>query len=625
MIKAADNKPAAIYLRRSTERQEQSIGDQRTELRRYADEYGFKILSEYLDDAISGTDAVGRPGFTRMIEDAQRPDRPFCHVLVYDVKRLSRGDLDEAGYYRHLLRQRGVQVHYVTEGFTGQATDDIHRALKQYLAREESRDLSKVTIRGQLSSVKAGWWSGGVPPYGYDLEYVDPAGQTLHTVRFMESGEKAVFNLDGRQVRTLSRGQRLPKGDADKTRLVLSSPDRVNLVREIFDMYVNQSMGFKSIASRLNERGIPSPKNGRWSRGTHAGWSQSTVRSIIMNPVYTGDTVWNRRTSGKFHRIAGERAVERKNNDSRSLVWNDENDVVVVPGTHPAIIDHKLWESAQQIRLSREKPPAGGHFRSGRAKNSAYLLSGLIRCTNCGHAFIGQSIQKGKRRADGSRVRSRYYLCAGYLSKGTHICRKAPLPAEMLENDIWAIIGRQVDGFMQGGGEILVRKALLKAAKQIVEENTPDEESIVARIKEIAVDIKRLLKSITPVNAKYIDEEITALESEKNDLEQLLDRIRNAQVTAHDIDKIVDSIACCLRDFDGISEEGTPEERKEFVRVFVEGIELDARKGKAVARIKKFPAPKDLDAGKLSFGLVAGAGLEPATFGLCLPLQLSLP
>ena len=62
--------------------------------------------------------------------------------------------------------------------------------------------------------------------------------------------------------------------------------------------------------------------------------------------------------------------------------------------------------------------------------------------------------------------------------------------------------------------------------------------------------------------------------------------------------------------------EGTREERKEFIRLFVEGIELDTEGKKALLRIKKFPAPREFDAGKLSFGLVAGAGFEPATFGL---------
>jgi DNA invertase Pin-like site-specific DNA recombinase len=158
MIKSLINKPAAIYLRRSTDKQEQSLADQRAELLRFADERGFEIVMEYIDDAISGTNADDRDGFLKMIADAQRPGCLFHHVLVYDIKRFSRGDIDEAFHYRYLLRERGIEVHYITEGFTGNSSDDILRAMKQYLAREESRSLSRVTIRGQVSAAKAGWW-----------------------------------------------------------------------------------------------------------------------------------------------------------------------------------------------------------------------------------------------------------------------------------------------------------------------------------------------------------------------------------------------------------------------------------------------------------------------------------
>jgi DNA invertase Pin-like site-specific DNA recombinase len=99
------------------------------------------------------------------MEDAQRPDCPFRYVIVYDVKRFGRVDNDEAGYYRHILRMAGVEVLYVSENFNGDGTDDLLRPVKQWQAREESKDLSKVTIRGLLSRVQAGWWMGGVPPY----------------------------------------------------------------------------------------------------------------------------------------------------------------------------------------------------------------------------------------------------------------------------------------------------------------------------------------------------------------------------------------------------------------------------------------------------------------------------
>mgnify|MGYP003579144830 CR=1 FL=1 len=68
-----------------------------------------------------------------------------------------------------------------------------------------------------------------------------------------------------------------------------------------------------------------------------------------------------------------------------------------------------------------------------------------------------------------------------------------------------------------------------------------------------------------------------------------------------DIDAIVDQLVRCLGDFQAVFHEGTQEEKKEFIRLFEEGIELNAEKRVAVCRIRKFPAPSGLDAGKLSF------------------------
>ena len=40
----ANKRPAAIYLRRSTDEQEQSIPDQRREIERYAREHGYEVV-----------------------------------------------------------------------------------------------------------------------------------------------------------------------------------------------------------------------------------------------------------------------------------------------------------------------------------------------------------------------------------------------------------------------------------------------------------------------------------------------------------------------------------------------------------------------------------------------------
>ena len=208
-IGSANFKPVVGYLRRSTDRQEQSIDDQRQVIEGYAVNNGYNVIDYYIDDAISGASSEGRASFLRLIHDAKQGDCPFKFVLVYDIKRFGRVDNDEAGYYRYQLRRNGVEIIYVSEGFNGDDTDDLLRPVKQWQARQELKDLSKVTIRGLLSRADGGWWMGGIPPYGYDLAYYDGSGQYLCTVRFMEDGSKQVLDQDSNVTRTVPKGERL--------------------------------------------------------------------------------------------------------------------------------------------------------------------------------------------------------------------------------------------------------------------------------------------------------------------------------------------------------------------------------------------------------------------------------
>ena len=57
----------------------------------------------------------------------------------------------------------GVEIHYVSESFTGDGTHDQLHPVNQWQARQKSNDLPKVAIRGQLSRAESGWWMGGAP------------------------------------------------------------------------------------------------------------------------------------------------------------------------------------------------------------------------------------------------------------------------------------------------------------------------------------------------------------------------------------------------------------------------------------------------------------------------------
>ena len=602
-----NKKRAALYLRRSTDKQEQSIGDQRTELEKHAEEHGYKVVTEYVDDAVSGTSTNGRTGFLDMLNDAQALDCSFGTILVYDIKRFSRGDNIEASHYLYCLRESGVDVQYVKEAFTGDDTDDLIRPVKQWQARQESKDLSRVTIRGQLSRVKEGWWAGGTPPYGYDLQYIDSRGKPLMQVRFLESGEKQILDENGKLIRTLELGERVPKSDTDKARLVLSSPERVALVKRIFDMYLKQGLGYRKIAEQLNIDEIPSPRNGTWPKNTGQGWSQGTIRSIVMNPLYTGSMVWNRRASGKFHSITGGRAKERKGVHTNTLIWNDESDWEVINDSHPAIIDQKTFKEIQKLRQNRSVKRGSEPYRVGRARNSVYLLSGLLVCTHCQHHFHGRTTSSSKFLKNGERIKTRYYVCGGAESKGKKHCRRQLIGKDELETDILNRIKTRVDEFLGDGGDKLLKSCLEEELETEYERPRDQRRKLEKQLRDLDKNIDRLLDSLTPVNKELIDRKLIKLKRERNDTQWELDTLKAVPNDAVDVGKLAGEILDSLGAFEDIFSEGTLEEKKEFIRLFVEKIEMDTEGNKAKLHIKRFPAPSGLATGNSPLKVVAGA------------------
>ena len=594
-------KPAAMYLRRSTDRQEQSIEDQRAEHFVYGESNGLHIVREYLDDAVSGTSVHGRTAFNQMIHDAQQSDCPFRCILVSDIKRFSRGDIDEPGYYRHILRDHDVEVIYINEGFAGNDSDDLVRSVKQYLARQESKDLSRVTIRGQLSSLKKGWWPGGKPPFGYDLQYFDSHGKPQLRVRLVGFGEKQILDINGNLTRTLAPRERVPKSETDKARLVLSVPGRVALVRRVFDMSVKQGMGFKSIARKLNDEGILPLATGKRSGNYRPGWSLSTIRDMTMNPLYTGDTVWNRARKGKFHYIVNGEAREFKGFSIRKEQSNDMTDWEIMPNTHLAIIDRETFDKAQRLRRERSLRRGGVSYRSGRAKNSPYLLTSLIRCVSCGHRYHGYTTNSTIRRKDGTKIKTLYYACGGAVAKG--VCERILVRKDELEQHVLRYIKARIEGFLKTGGDKVLKRILADELKASYQDPATKRESLKEQLDEIDRMIDRLIESLTPTNKEFVDRKLVSLKRDRDRLGQELKEQKVVSCRSLDLAAVANEIIASMGTFEEVFQEGSLEERKEFVSFFVEKIELDAKRKTARMFVRRFPVPASLGLGKPSFGV----------------------
>ncbi len=593
-------KPAVGYLRRSTDRQEQSLDDQRRVIEAYADRHGYDIVRWFEDDAISGASVDARAAFKQMVEAARSPERDWRYVLVFDVSRFSRGDLDEAGHLRYQFRQAGVEVVYCNENFNGSDSDELVLGVKQWQARQYVKDLSKVTIRGLVSHTSAGSWGGGMPPYGYDLEYADGTGHPYQRVRFMPNGEKQVYSVEGVLLRTVPPRECLSTAKSDRARLVPSAAERVCTVRRIFEMYGDLGMGLRAIASRLNEEKIPSPGCANPRANRTFTWCLSSVRGILHNETYTGTLIWNRRTQGKFHRIANGQA-EKRETLHRAVEKNGKQDWIVVPDAHEALVPHDLFERAHARRADEKKTRE--NFRRGRGKNSPFLLTSLLVCKHCGFKLQGYTHCNGGHHDDGSPTASYSYVCGGYRSKGRSVCRRYWLRRDPFETLILKRVEKRLRKYLARGGQATLRRFL---AEEILAK-TPDPREEIGKVKaELAAlqaEADRLLDIATPANRDFVDERLGKIRIRKQDVEARLADLDRVEYQPIDLEAGTRDALAYLARFREVLEEGTLEQRKEFLRGFVHEISIDPDAARGTITFYELPAG--------SLMMVPGVGVEP--------------
>lgn len=158
-----------IYLRVSSEQQaerELSIPAQREALQRYADECGWTIVDEYVDEAKSAkTDA--RPDFQRMIADAQKSDKNFDAIVVHKFDRFSRNRADHA-VYKALLKKHGVVVVSASEPVDADTPHGfLLESMLEVISEFYNVNLRHETLKGMRENASQGFHCGGRVPFGY--------------------------------------------------------------------------------------------------------------------------------------------------------------------------------------------------------------------------------------------------------------------------------------------------------------------------------------------------------------------------------------------------------------------------------------------------------------------------
>ena len=302
-------------------------------LEEYATRYlGGPIPEENKYKEIKSSERIDdRPEMVKLLKAIESPR--IKAILIVEVQRLSRGDLEDAGRLIKLLRYTNTYV--ITPTKTYDLRDEYDRdAFERELKRgnEYLEYYKKIQARGKLASVREGNYVGSVAPFGF-------------TRIKIQDGKKHYFTLKEKK-------------------------DEADVVRLIFDWYVNEGLGTLNICRRLESMGIKTKAGGD-------KWHSYVIFSILENVHYIGCVRWNWRKTVKI-------IEDQEIKELRPKAKVDE--YLVFEGKHEGIVSKELFDKAAKVRGS--KPPV---------KNDVTIKNpyvNLVYCKTCGSKWGRRTYEK---------------------------------------------------------------------------------------------------------------------------------------------------------------------------------------------------------------------------------------
>ncbi len=312
------------------------------------------------------------------------------------------------------------------------------------------------------------------------------------------------------------------------------------VVKMIFDYFTEPTSPFKGIngiATHLVEMGIPAARGGKV-------WHRQVVRQILMNVSYTGKHPHNRYDS------EGDYIRKQSGGKSQQKIRPVDDWIFV---KIPQIISEEQFNTAQELLKESRR-------RYTKSSTNQYLLSGLLRCKDCGNTMTGR-----KEKWWGYHVftYSDVKNTAGAKNKG---CGNR-IKREELENAVWEHVfdllnnPEKIAAYEQSDkvNNLLVME-MLQIEKEL-EKNKKGRKrlvSLVAMSDDIDLyDIKNQLEEMS-VNEKILQKKYTKAEKE----------LKSSSVKKINEDRIKHTIEYYMAH----SEALTFEEKKRVIRSIVKQI-----------------------------------------------------
>ena len=286
----------------------------------------------FLDYGVTGN-TLSRSGLDALIRTALE-DQSISHVLIPRRDRLARPDYPIDGMeLERRLREGGLALVFMDldlppsiKGRRGDLGEMINAMVAYNHAGEFRRDLAQKMIHAQTALAKAGYSTGGRPPYGF---------------------RRWLVRLDGTAVRELAEGEHVRM--AGHHVAWLPGPEaELEVIRRILSML--ETMPASRVAAMLTREGVPTPDAGRrrTDRGinhpTSGVWHQPTIVNLARNPLLLAVAAYGRRSMGDQLRFSpdGPRPLEdedRRQDGRPKVVANPKSDRIQAEAKFQPLVD----------------------------------------------------------------------------------------------------------------------------------------------------------------------------------------------------------------------------------------------------------------------------------------------
>ena len=323
-----------IYLRKSRKDNEaeqrgegETLARHEKALTEFAKNSGLEVSAIYRE-IVSGESIAARPQMQRLLSEVS--ENMWDGVIVMDIDRLARGNGIDQGIIAQTFLFSDTKIITPTKTYDpSNEFDEEYFEFGLYMSRREYKTINRRLQRGRVASCKEGKYVCSKAPYGYQRVKIDgEKGYTLAPI-----------------------------------------PEQAEIVRNIFEWYTEgkvmfsggakERIGVSLIARELNKISVKPLKSDVWT--------SSSIRDILINPVYIGKIRWNWRPEKK--KMSDGRVIKER---PRS------NDFLLYDGRHEGIVSEEVFEKAQSIMQKNKSRPVRGD------KTTQNPLASLVVCKKCG-------------------------------------------------------------------------------------------------------------------------------------------------------------------------------------------------------------------------------------------------